>query len=326
MNDLGLVSVIIPVYDVERYLPQCLESVCGQSYANLEIIVVDDESPDRCGEIADEYAERDRRIKVFHIKNRGAAGARNMALDVCTGDYVMFVDSDDWLELNAVEQMMTVLRREECDIIQCQFIDEFKDHSKYRTYIEKNSICNDFEFAKTMITKWEYIINCNKIYRYDILEEVRFVEGRCIDDEFFTYRAILKANKIALITDHLYHYRRRESSAMGSFQKEKQRLMDRVDYITQRYKPLSQAYPRLKIYLLEDMMELLMMVMSDSARYPQIYTYAKKKLYQYGIKGLFIRTISRNTKKSVLFYLVKKRTHFIDKKGQIEFEQHNYFD
>ena len=115
----ALVSIIIPVYNVEKYLAQCLESVCGQTYKNLEIIVVDDESPDHSGEIAEEFAKKDSRVRVEHIKNRGAAGARNVGLELCTGEYILFVDSDDWIELNMVEKLLAAIEETDSDIALC---------------------------------------------------------------------------------------------------------------------------------------------------------------------------------------------------------------
>jgi len=117
-----LVSIIIPVYNVEKFIDQCLHSIVEQTYKNLEIIIVDDNSPDKSGDISDRYSELDSRIKVFHIQNRGAAGARNLGLDNCTGDYILFVDSDDWLEKNAVEIMLNSLLSSKSDFVQCQCI------------------------------------------------------------------------------------------------------------------------------------------------------------------------------------------------------------
>lgn len=325
MKDLGLVSIIIPVYNVEKYLPQCLDSVCKQTYTNLEIIVVDDESLDNCGKIADEYAEKDDRMKVLHIQNKGAAGARNRALDTCTGEYVMFVDSDDWLEDDAIEKMIVAITTADADIVQCQYMDEYTYGAQKHTYIEENHVGDKMLFVETMIRKWEYIINCNKIYRRKLVARLRFPEGRCIDDEFYTYRAVLKAEKIVCITDYLYHYRQRKNSAMGSKDKTKQRYRDQVDFITQRYKPLVQELPQLRAKLLEHMLEVLMSVMRNGTEYEGVYRYAKRKLYKYGVGALLRHDIHVITKKSILIYLIKSRRHFKpDVVGDLK--QENYFE
>lgn len=325
MKDFGLVSLILPVYNVEAYLPQCLDSICKQTYRNLEILVIDDASPDRCGEIADSYAQRDERVKVLHISNRGAAGARNVGLDNCTGEYIMFVDSDDWLEENAVESLLCALQETGSDIVQCQYTDEYVNESKEHSYMDAEGVRENVVFLEEMISRWEYIVIWNKLYKAEFLKEIRLVEGRCIDDEFFTYQVILKVKKIAYITDYLYHYRQRKSGAMGNPQKERQRLRDQVDFITQRYQPIVQAFPQLKAKLLEHMMEVLMSVLRNGVGYRDVYHYAKKHLWKYGMWCLLRRDITTSTKKSILVYLVKKPKTGFCSIDRIEKKQENYF-
>ncbi|MGN0383579.1 MAG: glycosyltransferase family 2 protein [Eubacterium sp.] len=324
MENLGVVSVILPVYNVDKYLPKCLESVCNQTYPFLEIIIIDDESPDNSGVIADDFASRDERIKVLHIKNRGAAGARNVGLDTCTGDYVFFVDSDDWIEKDMIETLLIRIKEDNSDLVQCQYIDEYKKYSQKHSYIENNEVCSDKDFVFYMIHKWEYIINCNKIYTKKIIGDIRFVEGRCIDDEFFTYRVIINSNTISLCNAYLYHYRQRKSSAMGSVQKNKQRLLDQVDFVTQRFPALEKNYPTLKSSLLQHLCEVLMSVMRNGSFDEDIYNYAKRKLKKYGKYAIFNRGVSSNIKKSVLSYLFTKRDKLtVDKVNQVYTE---FFD
>ena len=119
------VSVVIPVYNVEKYLPECLDSVIDQTYKNLQIIIVDDGSTDSSGKICDEYAEKDNRIIVVHQKNAGAGAAKNTALKIADGKYLAFVDSDDFLELDAFEHMVSILAKNSADIVQCCYRDVF---------------------------------------------------------------------------------------------------------------------------------------------------------------------------------------------------------
>lgn len=116
-----LVTVIIPVYNVEQYLNKCIESVRGQTYKNLEIILIDDGSPDRCPQICDEYAEIDNRIRVIHKKNGGQGSARNRALDICSGEYIAFLDSDDYWDENYVVSLMEEFADSEIDIVVCNY-------------------------------------------------------------------------------------------------------------------------------------------------------------------------------------------------------------
>ena len=115
------ISVIVPVYKVESYLEQCISSIIKQTYKNLEIILVNDGSPDNCGKLCDIYAKKDSRIKVIHKKNGGLSDARNVALDIATGDYIGFVDSDDWININMYEVLINEAKNEDADIVECKF-------------------------------------------------------------------------------------------------------------------------------------------------------------------------------------------------------------
>lgn len=325
MDNLGLVSVVIPVYNVEKYLSQCLESVCNQTYPYLEIIVVDDESPDNSGNIADDFAKKDNRIKVFYIKNRGAAGARNFALDNCTGDYIFFVDSDDYIDRVTIENMVKILTVNAADIVQCQYIDEYIDKSVKHNCIFTENIFNDENFIKDMIPHWEDILIWNKLYKSNLFDNVRFVEGRCIDDEFFTYKVIMNASKIVVIDDFYYHYRNRKSSAMGDKEKQNQRHIDQVDFVTERYEPLSKAYPKLIPVLLEHLAEVLMSVMHNSGNIEETRLYAKSKLKKYFWKVITNKNVSLNIKKSVVMYLFKKNTQVITQNNVSDLQE-DYFD
>lgn len=325
MEDVGTVSVIIPVYGVEKYLQQCLESVCRQSYQNLEIIIIDDESPDLSGKIADDFAASDQRIKALHIKNRGAAGARNIGLEASTGDYIMFIDSDDWVEPDMVEKLLQILIREKCDIVQCQYMNETCIESVKQEYHAGERVCNDADYIKEMISKWEYVLIWNKIYRKSVIKDIRFVEGRCIDDEFYTYKVIMNARKIVLCNQYLYHYRLRKSGAMGNVQKVRQRFYDQADFITLRYPVLCSAYPELKKQLCMHMLEVLMSVMRNGAEYACVYRYAKARLMRYGIPAL-VSDIDMTTKKSILIYMVSSRTYFLNRKKIEKDVQQNYFE
>lgn len=325
MENYDKVSVVVPVYNVEKYLSKCLESICEQTYPFLEVIVVDDSSPDNSGAIADKFAENDNRVKVFHIKNRGAAGARNYGLDKCTGDYVFFVDSDDWIDKYTLEMMVNTLTENQVDVVQCQYIDEYKDSSVNHKCDFVSESFSDEEFIKDMIPHWENILIWNKLYKAHLFHNVRFVEGHCIDDEFFTYRVIMNASKVIVMNDYLYHYRMRKSSAMGDLAKENQRHIDQVDFVTERYTPLSNAYPKLIPNLLEHLAEVLMSVMRNSYGYDETKHYAKSKLKKYFWKIITNKNVSINIKKSVVTYLFKKNIQ-VTVPNKEKSSQDNYFE
>ncbi len=300
------VSIVIPVYNVEKYIEQCLTSIVNQSYQNLEIIIVDDESPDSSGKIADSFAEKDERIIVKHITNRGAAGARNVALDLVTGAYVMFVDSDDWLELDAVSVLVRKMEESAADIVMCQYVDEYANGSYVHSIAEHDHCYNKDEAVREYIDHWEYPLIWNKMFRSELLKDVRFVEGHCIDDEFFTYHLFSKAEKTLMITESLYHYRQRKSGAMSNPDKQRQRCRDQVEFVTVRYEDLKLLFPQLENRLLEHMCEVYMMVMRGAGSDSDEFRYAKSQLWKYGRKALR-KPIDINMKKSIFCYLMGRK-------------------
>lgn len=133
-----MISVIVPIYNVERYINKCIDSIIHQSYKNLEIILVDDGSPDKCGEIIDEYSRIDKRIHVIHKSNGGLSSARNAGLDIASGDFIGFVDSDDWIEPTMYEEMLSFMEKEQLDLVECGI--NLVTNNISNKYIEKPSI------------------------------------------------------------------------------------------------------------------------------------------------------------------------------------------
>lgn len=202
------ISVIIPVYKVEKYLKRCVESVVNQTYKNIEIILVNDGSPDKCGEICDEYARIDSRIKVIHKENGGLSSARNSGLDIASGDYIMFVDSDDWLSEVSLEQLNEYIDMD-YDIINFKF-SFVKENSK--ELIETNNNIKD-SYECDLITYIDKLFSgelnffiWNKLYKKNLFDEVRFPEGRNYEDLATIYKLYFNAKSI-IVTDYtLYYY------------------------------------------------------------------------------------------------------------------------
>ena len=215
MKEMPLISVILPIYRVEKYLDRCLQSITGQTYRNLEIILVDDGSPDRSGEICDAWAEKDSRIRVIHKQNAGAGAARNTGLDVATGDIVSMIDSDDYLEIHMFEHLMSLMTDDvdiaECDICWTEEDDlPMEDGSNARI-----RIC---PVDEAMVLHIRDEIFCqtppNKLYRRNVIGDIRFPEGNLIDDEYFTYKVIGNCRKLARSSACMYAYRQQPGSAM----------------------------------------------------------------------------------------------------------------
>lgn len=245
MEQNELVSIILPVYGVARYLPECVDSLLAQTYSNLEIILVDDASPDESGAICDAYAARDSRVKVIHQENRGAAGARNAGLDAATGEYVCFVDSDDMVEKDYVNHLLTQLRQGDADIAVCGFI-QFSRTQQTLCPTEPAGMYSREEYLLQFLKSWTCALLWNKIFRRQTIGALRMEEGHRIDDEFFTYQVVMEARKIVVFRETLYRYRLRASSVMGSTNARKQLMMDRIDHTLQRYEHIRQRFPDLR--------------------------------------------------------------------------------
>jgi glycosyltransferase involved in cell wall biosynthesis len=212
------ISVIVPIFNVETYLHKCIDSILMQSYHNLEIILVNDGSPDNCGKICDEYATKDERIKIIHKKNGGLSDARNAGIRIATGDYVSFVDSDDWLDANTYELIMNKVTQNDADI------GEFNINFVYDNEIRLKSINTDKEIYNTEDAMKELIhaktfqtTVWNKIYRRDCIAGIEFPFGKTNEDEFWTYQIFSRAEKIVFLNKALYFYRQRSTSIMGNY-------------------------------------------------------------------------------------------------------------
>ncbi len=216
---MELISVIIPIYKVERYLDRCIESVVNQTYKNLEIILVDDGSPDNCPFICDDWAKKDNRIKVIHKLNGGLSDARNNGLKVASGEYISFVDSDDWVESCFLEKLYRIMQQENADVVGCGVA-----YASEEGKILKSKSCSKpllnmtkIEALRQLILEKEITQTVwNKLYRREVIRDILFEVGKCHEDDFWTYRIIDRANKVTMISDLLYNYLQREGSIMGN--------------------------------------------------------------------------------------------------------------
>lgn len=217
----ALISVIVPIYKVERWLRQCVESIQHQTYKELEIILVDDGSPDACGRICDEMAQTDDRIVVIHKSNGGLSEARNYGLDRASGAYFAFVDSDDYLEPNMLEILIKDLKKEDADMAVCNCRRESEDglrdpQSMYDYRIANRQILTGKEFILLEEKKHLFcIVVWNKLYRRELWEKIRFPVGKVHEDEYVFHRIADQCSRI--VCDPLigYHYRTRSESIMS---------------------------------------------------------------------------------------------------------------
>lgn len=214
-----LVSVIVPCYNVEKYLPKCVDSIVGQTYRNLEIILVDDGSPDNCGNICDEYATRDGRIKVIHKENGGLSDARNAAIDVAKGEWLTFVDSDDYVTEDYVETLLRLCLKYEVKMaVGCCFIFSEGTHSIIHQKKINGNLLSKQEALSTMFYQKKYDVTAwGKIYQTSLFEEIRYPKGLLFEDLPTTFKLMLNCNEgVAYTNKQIYYYMFRPDSIEGS--------------------------------------------------------------------------------------------------------------
>lgn len=209
------VSVIVPIYNVEPYLKRAVDSIIDQTYSRLEIILVDDGSPDNCGKICDDYAKKDNRIKVIHKANGGLSDARNAGLDIATGDYIAFVDSDDYIAEDFVETLLAELEKHDADVSMCSYrvtsSVEFDDSIWEENGDQEVEVCGRMELLSNLYDANHrdatyFIVSWNKLYKASLWEGIRFPKGKIHEDEATTYRIYDKASKGVYIHTPLYGY------------------------------------------------------------------------------------------------------------------------
>ena len=211
-----MISLIVPVYGVQTYLPRCLDSILAQKYADWEAILVDDGSPDRCGEICDSYAARDRRFRVIHQKNEGLSAARNRGLAAAAGAYIAFVDSDDVLSENYLDGLYAALTETDGDIAECCFL-SFSDQLPTDAFSPRCRVYEKEDAMRELI--WEgafHQVVWNKLYRRRVLEGLTFPVGKYHEDEYFTWQAFYRAQRVVKADFCGYYYFRRAGSISGA--------------------------------------------------------------------------------------------------------------
>lgn len=284
-----LISVVVPIYNVEKYLPKCIESILRQSYENLEIILIDDGSTDCSGQLCDKYAKQDNRIIVIHKKNGGASSAKNVGLRIAKGEYLTFVDSDDYLEQDAYLYMVSKLKEHHADVIHCCYRDVYTNFSKDRILENSTEKFDTVEYLRRFTADWTCGLLWNKLYRRKIFQNIYFEEGHKIDDEFFTYQGIMNAGKIIYCPKVIYNYRKRKSSVMMSEESQKKILMDKLDYLQKRRLKVSARFPELKQDFDYHFLNMLLILSTDSAATVESIQEIQKLLKMYFRKGDFCK-------------------------------------
>lgn len=242
MHDL--VSIIVPVYNVAQYLDRCLNSLIGQTYPHIEILLIDDGSTDGSGALCDRWQERDGRIRVFHKANGGLSDARNHGLAHASGDYICFIDSDDWCDPGFVEVLLCALKETDSDVAECDHLctDGSEPGDNRQPPYERSVYDGDECFLRFLTTEFLVIV-CNKLYRRSILTDRMFRVGVYHEDEFWTYKIFSSIRRACRVRYTGYYYYQRHDSIVHT-KPSRKRLTDAFDAAKERMDFIERRYPQ----------------------------------------------------------------------------------
>lgn len=300
-NDMNpKISIIVPVYNVEKYIHKCVDSILNQSFKDFELILIDDGSPDNCGKICDEYASQDSRVIVVHKENGGQATARNAALDIARGEYIGFVDSDDYIESDMYEILYNMCIENDCDISNCSSTIYYKDRKVVNG--GHKFMIHDRKEAMKVVTEGVLYDEClwTKLIKKSLLENIRIPTGIAYEDTAFTYKLIDRAEKICCIGKAKYNYVKRENSTMDSAVKNVK--IDAVLIYEEMYKFMEKKYPELCVLvaakLANNSMRVMNLIISqaDFNKFKKDYYKVSQILNKYFNKIIRLKEYPRNVK------------------------------
>lgn len=307
------ISVIIPIYNVEKYLTKCLESVINQTYNNLEIILVDDGSTDNSGKICDEFSRIDKRIKVIHKNNGGLSDARNKGIESSTGKYISFIDSDDLVNRNMIEILRKNLLDFDADISICAFKKVTMDKKIDEEVVKTNNtvVYNNLQAIRELLNSDEKVTNhsWNKLYKIKLFEKILFPKGKNFEDIATTYKLFEISKKIVYSDFVGYYYYQREFSITGNINLKS--LYDDLYVINERYNYLLDKYPELQDDLYRNKANHALLYLTGltkinekkeyySEKSKDEYIFFKRYIKKYGIKNI----IQDNSKHYKIFAII----------------------
>lgn len=301
MSKADLVSVIVPVYNVENYIEKCLDSIINQTYENLEIIVVNDGSGDHSYEICKKY-ENDKRVQLYSKENGGLSSARNYGIEKASGKYIMFVDSDDYLARDMVEYMLNMLNKENCEISICNRIYKYEDNTEYLRFKDNNQIkIMDNEQGMRMLLSFKYfdMAAWAKLYERTLFDNIKFPEGKLCEDYYIMYKLFLGSRRICYSSKPLYFYMQRA----GSITKKNKNLDDYIWAAKEQMEYIEKEYPNL--------------IVDGKAAYALSFLTVYNKYYENGgnIKKELVKEYRKNVKLN-LKYVIKNRNLRVIRKVQ----------
>ncbi len=264
MKSGELISVIIPVYNVESYIDRCVESVISQSYDSLQIILVDDGSTDNSGDICDEWREKDSRIEVIHKSNGGLSDARNYGLDNSRGEYITLIDSDDYVDTEYVKYLYELIKQDRCDISISSYYVSRTTGNEDNGKGQSDAILNSAEAISKMLCDNGFTVSaCAKLYKKTLFDEIRYPVGKLCEDNGTTYKLLLNAKKISYGHESHYYYCVRTDSIMTSEFSWKK--FDLIDLTDQMAEDVLNVYPELRDEVIRRQLYARMSVLRQAA-------------------------------------------------------------
>lgn len=282
-----MISVIVPVYNVEKYLERCVKSIAAQTYKDLEILLIDDGSTDKSGKMCDDFQQTDSRIKAFHKQNGGLSDARNYGIEHSAGEFISFVDSDDYIDEKMLETLHRLITENDADLAVCSAMDVFEGKEVTQVKEIKEFNLNKVESYKYMLRGDGIPSACNKLYKRQTVGDVRFPVGKLYEDGFFTPQILKKVEKTAVTSKPMYYYfRRADSITTKPFRKGDLDVIEAYDKCVKQVKELCpEALPYAEFRYRNAYFNVLdKMLMRDDCKeipeYKQVVKYLKKHTAQ----------------------------------------------
>lgn len=282
-----MISVIVPVYNVEKYLERCVKSIAAQTYKDLEILLIDDGSTDKSGKMCDDFQQTDSRIKAFHKQNGGLSDARNYGIEHSAGEFISFVDSDDYIDEKMLETLHRLITENDADLAVCSAMDVFEDKEVTQVKEIKEFNLNKVESYKYMLRGNGIPSACNKLYKRQTVGNVRFPVGKLYEDGFFTPQILKRVEKTAVTSKPMYYYfRRADSITTKPFRKGDLDVIEAYDKCVKQVKELCpEALPYAEFRYRNAYFNVLdKMLMRDDCKeipeYKQVVKYLKKHTVQ----------------------------------------------
>ena len=275
-QEKALISLIIPVYKVEKYLEKCIQSLINQTYENLQIILVDDGSPDNCGKICDEYAKKDHRIEVIHKSNGGLSDARNKGLEIAKGEYIGFVDSDDYIEADMYEVLYNLLKQYNADVSICNFYTVSQGKISIKNADNGINEYNRIEILKEiLLDKNIQSYAWNKLYKKELFDEIKYPIGKKYEDIGTTFYLLEKCNKVVVTGKPEYYYINRQDSIVNNVTETT--ITDYIELIMQRYDYIEENIKELSSYNKDYLKRILKTAEQDIKNLNEVGDYTKRK-------------------------------------------------